>query len=74
MDTSLMLNSRDGDASPREFEEIIGNSPTLERVLEEVKHVAPTDCTVLIGGETGTGKELIAVRFTAPALGVGGLS
>jgi len=60
MDTSLMLNSRDGDASPREFEEIIGNSPTLERVLEEVKHVAPTDCTVLIGGETGTGKELIA--------------
>jgi len=60
MDTSRMLISRDRDSSPREFEEIIGNSPLLERVLEEVKHVAPTDSTVLIGGETGTGKELIA--------------
>jgi formate hydrogenlyase transcriptional activator len=60
MDTSQMLNSRDRDPSPREFEEITGNSPALERVLEQVKHVAPTDSTVLIEGETGTGKELIA--------------
>jgi formate hydrogenlyase transcriptional activator len=60
MDASQMLNSRDRDSFPREFEQIIGNSPALERVLEQVKHVAPTDSTVLIEGETGTGKELIA--------------
>ena len=55
-----MLNSRDRVSSPRRFEQIIGNSPALERVLEQVQHVAPTDSTVLIEGETGTGKELIA--------------
>jgi formate hydrogenlyase transcriptional activator len=60
MDTYQMLNSRDRDSSPREFEEIIGTSPALEKVLEQVKNVAPTDSTVLIEGETGTGKELIA--------------
>jgi formate hydrogenlyase transcriptional activator len=42
------------------FEEIIGNSPALNRVLQEVETVATTDSTVLICGETGTGKELIA--------------
>ena len=42
------------------FEEIIGESPTLKRVLRQVETVAPTDSTVLIQGETGTGKELIA--------------
>lgn len=42
------------------FEEIIGESPALKRVLKEVEIVAPTDSTVLILGETGTGKELIA--------------
>jgi formate hydrogenlyase transcriptional activator len=42
------------------FEEIIGESPGLKRVLKEVEVVAPTDSTVLIQGETGTGKELIA--------------
>ena len=42
------------------FEEIIGNSPALESVLAEVERVAPTDSTVLVLGETGTGKELIA--------------
>jgi formate hydrogenlyase transcriptional activator len=42
------------------FEQIIGNSPALEAVLERVERVAPTDSTVLVLGETGTGKELIA--------------
>src|SRR5437879_4239159 len=42
------------------FEEIIGQSAVLRRVLKEVETVAPTDSTVLIFGETGTGKELIA--------------
>ncbi|MBO0721481.1 MAG: sigma 54-interacting transcriptional regulator, partial [Blastocatellia bacterium] len=42
------------------FEEIIGNSPALRRVLQQVETIAETDSTVLIYGETGTGKELIA--------------
>lgn len=42
------------------FEEIIGSSSVLKRVLQEVETVAATDSTVLIFGETGTGKELIA--------------
>ncbi len=42
------------------FEEIIGNSPALIKVLQQVEQVAPNDSTVLITGETGTGKELIA--------------
>src|SRR5260221_421695 len=42
------------------FEDIIGRSASLRAVLDEVKIVAPTDSTVLILGETGTGKELIA--------------
>ncbi|MCM3873154.1 MAG: sigma 54-interacting transcriptional regulator [Pyrinomonadaceae bacterium] len=42
------------------FEEIVGNSPALQQVLVRVAKVAPTDSTVLITGETGTGKELIA--------------
>jgi formate hydrogenlyase transcriptional activator len=45
-----------GSGSPR----IIGNSAALRRVLDMVRIVAPTDSTVLINGETGTGKELIA--------------
>src|SRR5213596_239989 len=42
------------------FEDVIGESPALKRVLHQVETVAPTDSTVLICGETGTGKELIA--------------
>src|SRR6202140_844156 len=42
------------------FEEIVGSSPALRQVLAQVAKVAPTDSTVLISGETGTGKELIA--------------
>src|SRR3984957_16669883 len=44
----------------RTFERIIGTSAALESVLEQVEQVAPTNSTVLIEGETGTGKELIA--------------
>jgi formate hydrogenlyase transcriptional activator len=44
----------------RRFEQLIGTSPALEAVLEQVERVAPADSTVLIQGETGTGKELIA--------------
>jgi formate hydrogenlyase transcriptional activator len=46
--------------NPRRFEQLIGKSRSLEVVLEHVERVAPTDSTVLIQGETGTGKELIA--------------
>ena len=44
----------------RRFEQLIGKSRTLDVVLDQVERVAPTDSTVLIQGETGTGKELIA--------------
>ena len=39
---------------------IVGESPAIERIRHVIRHVAPTDTTVLISGETGTGKELIA--------------
>src|SRR5271157_2275759 len=42
------------------FEGIVGKSAALQKVLEQVAIVAPTDSTVLLHGETGTGKELIA--------------
>src|SRR5260370_40648832 len=42
------------------FEEIVGTSPPLQTVLSRVSKVAPTDSSVLITGETGTGKELVA--------------
>jgi formate hydrogenlyase transcriptional activator len=42
------------------FEEIVSNSDALTRVLAQLDTVAPTDSTVLIYGDTGTGKELIA--------------
>jgi len=54
------IGSNKRDRGPRRFEQLIGNSPALESVLENVERVASTDSTVLIQGETGTGKELIA--------------
>ena len=54
------LDVRNQGSRPRKFEQLIGSSPALEAVLEAVKRVAPTTSTVLIQGETGTGKELIA--------------
>ncbi len=42
------------------FEGVIGNSPQMHRIIEILKNVAPTDSTVLIQGENGTGKELVA--------------
>jgi formate hydrogenlyase transcriptional activator len=47
-------------STPTEFEGIIGNSPALQSVLAQVERVALTDSTVLVLGETGTGKELMA--------------
>src|SRR5882757_7760331 len=54
------LTYPEGDRPDRRFERIIGKSTALESVLEQVKQVASTDSTVLIEGETGTGKELVA--------------
>ena len=50
----------DNDAEGDTFEEIVGRSAALKRVLGQADTVAPTDATALILGETGTGKELIA--------------
>src|ERR1700684_286327 len=55
-----MTNAGSADQVERTFERIIGSSAALESVLAQVEQVAPTDSTVLIEGETGTGKELIA--------------
>ena len=60
MNSSEAIASSNWDQAERAFEQIIGNSPALESVLGQVECVAPTDSTVLIQGETGTGKELIA--------------
>jgi transcriptional regulator with GAF, ATPase, and Fis domain len=54
------IESSDQVSYQRRFEQLIGNSTALEAVLEQVERVAPMDSTVLIQGETGTGKELIA--------------
>jgi formate hydrogenlyase transcriptional activator len=54
------LTSEIQDVKPHRFEQIIGDSSALEAVLKKVELVAPTDSTVLVQGETGTGKELIA--------------
>lgn len=54
------LQSGDQEGRDRHFDQIIGRSAALEAVLEKIELVAPTTSTVLIRGETGTGKELIA--------------
>ena len=56
-----MESVEDEDVEPKQdFEEIVGSSAALRRVQRQVEVVAPTDATVLILGETGTGKELVA--------------
>ena len=50
----------DEPGAAQEFEEIVGTSAALKRVMGQVEIVAPTDATVLVLGETGTGKELVA--------------
>ena len=59
-DYATVTNAGAPDPVERTFERIIGSSAALESVLAQVEQVAPTDSTVLIEGETGTGKELIA--------------
>lgn len=54
------LYLEDEISTEHDFEEIVGESGALRRVLKKVETVAPTDSTVLIQGETGTGKEVIA--------------
>jgi len=58
--TQEKLYLEDETRSEMNLGEIIGNSASLRRLLKQVESVAPTDSTVLICGETGTGKELIA--------------
>ena len=60
MGTVERIRSDERDDRDRQFDHIVGNSPALESALAEVQRVAPTDSTVLVLGETGTGKELIA--------------
>lgn len=60
MNTSEADHRGEPRPTRRAFEQIIGSSVALEHVLEQIELVAPTDSTVLIEGETGTGKELIA--------------
>ena len=60
MENAKKVLSIERDCSRRSFEQIVGESLALKAVLAEVERVAPTDSTVLVLGETGTGKELIA--------------
>ena len=60
MGTFQRVRPEEQDDRDRQFDHIVGNSPALESALAEVQRVAPTDSTVLVLGETGTGKELIA--------------
>jgi PAS domain S-box-containing protein len=60
LERNLALQSELADMQRSKFEKIIGVSPALRRTLNKVDQVAATDATVLITGETGVGKELIA--------------
>ncbi len=57
VENSLLREELDHEAM---FDEIIGTSPVLKQVLRAIERVAPNDSTVLLFGETGTGKELVA--------------
>jgi len=57
---SGFLNLQGMNAGEDGFEGILGSSPAMEKIKEMIRVVAPTDTTVLIEGETGTGKELVA--------------
>jgi formate hydrogenlyase transcriptional activator len=71
MENVNRVPSSEQDCAEDRFEQIIGNGPGLQSVLEEVERVAPTDSTVLVLGETGTGKELIAraIHNSSPRCG-----
>ena len=60
METFNRIQSFEQRHSDSSFEQIIGSSQALKLVLADVERVAPSDATVLVLGETGTGKELIA--------------
>jgi formate hydrogenlyase transcriptional activator len=60
MESCERLRSDAYNKRDHQFDQIVGSSPALKSVLAEVERVAPTDSTVLVLGETGTGKELIA--------------
>ena len=60
IDEASRVQSDEQGKNETAFKGIVGSSPALEFVLAEVERVAPTDSTVLVLGETGTGKELIA--------------
>ena len=60
MSSLTRIRCGEQDDRNREFDQIVGSSTALESVLAEVERVATTDSTVLVLGETGTGKELIA--------------
>ena len=51
---------RDEMTASVDFNQLVGESPALQKTLKAIEHVAPTDSTALITGETGTGKELVA--------------
>lgn len=57
---SQTTNVQDQNRKEHDFEEILGNSPELLKLLDRVQFTAPTEANVLITGETGSGKELIA--------------
>ena len=63
-----VLNLREAVNKKFSFENIVGNSPALDKVLKRVSNVCDTDASVLILGESGTGKELIAkaIHFNSP--------
>lgn len=67
VETALRLRKNEADGSVPDFDRcgIIGENPELKRVLSVIKKVAPTDAPVLILGENGTGKELVAAAIHA---------